>query len=124
MNEFVKRVFSLRIRRRRRYRLKGGVYVVLNTSSGKYQIDDIGYGGLSFHYIDNGYRSSGRSFPLRIMAENQTEIVRLKGRTVDENETGELIFHKKKIRRRSIRFESMDRRQKKDLKAFIKNNKI
>ena len=122
MNEFVKRVFSMKIRRRRRFRLKGGAYVVLNASPGRYQIDDIGYGGLSFHYIDNGYRSSGRSLPLRIMAENQT--VRLNGRTVDENETGELIFHNEKIRRRSIRFETMDRRQKKDLKAFIKNNKI
>jgi len=122
MNEFVKRVFSMKIRRRRRYRLKVGACVVLNASPGRYQIDDIGYGGLSFHYIDNGYRSSGRSFPLRIMGDNQT--VRLNGRTVDENETGELIFHNKKIRRRGIRFETRDRRQKKDLKTFIKNNKI
>ena len=98
--------------------------MVLNASPGRYQIDDIGYGGLSFHYVDDGYRSSGKPFAIKVMAENQTVPIRLEGRTVDENEIGELIFHKEKIKRRSIRFESMDRKQKKDLRAFIKKNKI
>ena len=123
MSEFIKRVFSLRIRRRRRYRAKSGAYVILSAHPGKYQIDDIGFGGLSFHYIDNGYRPKRGSFDLRVTAEDQPSTIQLVGRTVHECETGELIFQKEKIKRRSIRFESLSRKQKKDLKAFIKNNR-
>ena len=123
MSEFIKRFFSLRIRRRRRYRVKKGVYVVLSAQPGKYQIDDIGFGGLSFHYMDNGFRPKRGEYDLSVISENQPSAIHLVGRTVDESEIGELIFHNEKIRRRSIRFESVSRKQKKDLKFFIKNNR-
>ena len=123
MNALIKRLLFLKIRRRRRYRLKGGAYVVVGAHAGKFEIDEIGVGGLSFHYIDNGFRSRGGEYDLRVVGENRQETIRLVGRTVDESETGELIFRNAKIKRRSVRFESLDRRQKSHLKLFIKNNK-
>jgi hypothetical protein len=123
MNTFIKRLLFLKIRRRRRYRLKDGAYVVVGAHAGKFEIDEIGSGGLSFHYIDNGFRSKGGEYDLRVVTENQQDTIRLIGRTVNESETGELIFRKAKIKRRSVRFESLDRQQKSDLKLFIKKNK-
>ena len=123
MNTLIKRLLFLKVRRRRRYRLKGGAYVVIGGHTGKFEIDEIGVGGLSFHYIDNGFRSKGGEYDLRVVGEKQQQTIRLIGRTVDESETGELIFRNAKIKRRSIRFESLDSRQKIDLKLFIKNNK-
>ena len=107
MSEFIKRFFSLKIRRRRRYRVKNGAYVILSAHPGKYQIDDIGFGGLSFHYMDNGFRPKVGEYDLRVISENQPNTIQLIGRTVDDSETGELIFQKEKIKRRSIRFESV-----------------
>ncbi len=121
MSAMLKRVFSLKIRRRRRYRVRTGAYVIISAGIGKYQIDDISSRGLSFHYIDNGWRTKSGSYDLKVVAENQPFSIHLVGRTVDESETGELIFQKEKIRRRSVRFESMNRKQKKDLRTFIKN---
>lgn len=122
MNQLIKRVFSLKIRRRRRYKLRNGAYVVLSNSPGRYEIEEIGYGGLSFHYIDNGRKTNNGSQNIKIVSENHPYTVHLAGRIVSENETGELIFEKKKIKRRSIRFDKMNNQTKVELGAFIKNN--
>lgn len=122
MNKLIKRVFSLKIRRRRRYRLRNGAYVVLSNFPGRYEIEDIGYGGLSFHCIDNGLKTKNGSQNIKIVAENHPHAVHLVGRIVSENETGELIFEKQKIKRRSIRFDQMNNQTKVELEAFIKNN--
>lgn len=122
MNEYIKRIFSLKIRRRRRYRVKSGAYVILSNSSGKYQIDDIGYGGLSFHCVDNGLKSKESTQQIKIVTENQDQALVLGGRIVAESETGELIFEKKRIKRRSIQFDRMSTQHKKDLENFIRNN--
>ncbi len=119
MSSFLKRVFCLKIRRRRRWRAGNGLYVVLNRSASKFQIDDIGMGGLSFHYIETGLQSRNGSYDLKIVSENQPTAVEIEGKTVAENETGELIFQKKRIKRRSIRFERVNRRQRRELKALL-----
>lgn len=119
MDSILKRFLGLKIRRRRRWRAGNGLYVVLNRSAGKYQIDDIGMGGLSFHYIDTGLQSKNGSYGLKIVSEHQSASVELEGRIVAERDTGELIFQKKKIKRRSVRFERVNRQQRRELKAFL-----
>ena len=122
MNKYLKRIFSLKLRRRRRYRVKHGAYVMLSNFPGKYQIDDIGFGGLSFHCIDNGQKTQNTHQELKIIADNQPQTVYLVGKVVAESETGELIFEKKKIKRRCIQFDRLSSQNKKALLAFIKNN--
>lgn len=122
MFELIKRVISLKIRKRRRYRLRKGAYVVLSSSPGRYQIDDIGIGGLSFHFIDNGFKPKNASQEIKIAAESQSNAIHLAGKIVADSEIGELIFQRQKIVRRSICFDRMPHQTRKELEYFIKNN--
>ncbi len=122
MKRYLKRILSFKLRRRRRYRVKDGAYVMLSNFPGKYQIDDIGFGGLSFHCIDNGQKPQSTHQEMKIIADNQPESVYLVGKVVAESETGELIFEKKKIKRRCIQFDRLNNQNKKALQDFIKNN--
>ncbi len=122
MKRYLKRILSFKLRRRRRYRVKDGAYVMLSNFPGKYQIDDIGFGGLSFHCIDNGHKPQSTHQEMKIVADNQPESVYVVGKVVAESETGELIFEKKKIKRRCIQFDRLNSQNKKALQDFIKNN--
>ena len=122
MFRYLKRILSLKLRRRRRYRVKDGAYVMLSNLPGKYQIDDIGFGGLSFHCIDNGHKTQSSHQEMKIIADNQPLTVYLVGKVVSESETGELIFEKKKIKRRCIQFDRLNSQNKKALQDFIRNN--
>lgn len=122
MNNYFKRIFSFKIRRRRRYRVKTGAYVMLSSIPGKYQIDDIGFGGLSFHCIDSGQKSHSTQQEMKIIADHHPQTVYLVGKVVGESETGELIFEQKKIKRRCIQFARLNSQNKKALQNFIKNN--
>ena len=119
LSSIIKRLLRLKIRRRRRRRAGKGLYVVVNRTAGRYQIDDIGMGGLSFHYVDSGLQPSSGSYDLRIVSDNQHLAVEVEGKIVAENETGELVFQRKRIKRRSIRFERVNRQQRIDLKALL-----
>ncbi len=122
MNRYLKRILSLKLRRWRRYRVKDGAYVVLSNFPGKYQIDDIGFGGLSFHCIDTGLKTQNTHQEMKIIADKQPQTVYLVGKVVAESETGELIFENKKIKRRCIQFDRLNHQSKKALQDFIKNN--
>lgn len=122
MNRVLKRILSLKVRRRRRYRVKDGAYVMLSNFPGKYQIDDIGFGGLSFHCVDTGLQPHASHQEMKIVTDHQPQTVYLVGKVVAESETGELIFEKKKIKRRCIQFDRLNSRSKKALQDFIKNN--
>ena len=119
MSSILKRFIGMKIRRRRRWRAGNGIYVKLSHTIGKFQIDDIGMGGLSFHYIDTGLPSRNVTHDLKILSENQPAVIELEGRVVAENDTGELIFQKKKIKRRSVRFERLNSEQRQQLKVLI-----
>ena len=123
MARYLKRLFLLQMRRRRRYRVRNGLYVVLDSYPGRHQVDDISSGGLSFYYVDNGLRPKSGAYGLRVMSEQHRLAVELAGKTISDRETGELIFQNQKIKRRSIRFEHMNRRQKQELKDLIKLSK-
>ena len=120
MNIDFKRVFSLRLRRRIRRRAKDGLFVVFENTPGKHQIDDISSGGLSYHYIDGGMRPKNGAYALRVISGNRDQTVRLTGKIISDRETGELVAHNQKIKRRSVRFEPMNNHQKKVLKDIIK----
>ncbi len=120
MTNYLKRLLLLQMRRRRRYQSNGGLYVVLDSCPGKHIVDDISSGGLSYYYIDNGLRPKSGAYGLKILSEAHRLAVDLAGITISDRETGELIFQNQKIKRRSIRFERMNRRQKKELKDLIK----
>ncbi len=122
MKRYLKRILTFKLRRRRRYRAKAGAYVMLSNFPGKYQIDDIGFGGLSFHYIDNGMKTQDSHQEMKIAADHQSQTVYVVGKVVAESETGELIFEKKKIKRRSIQFDRLSSQNKKALHSFIRNN--
>ncbi|MEJ2156048.1 MAG: hypothetical protein P8X96_11980 [Desulfobacteraceae bacterium] len=122
MNRYLKRILTFKLRRRRRYRVKHGAYVMLSNIPGKYQIDDIGFGGLSFHCVDNGLKPYPTHQDMRIIAANQSQTVNIVGKVVAESETGELIFEKKTIKRRCIQFDRLNSQNKKALQNFIKNN--
>lgn len=120
MANYLRRLLLLQMRRRRRFRPIGALYVIVDSYPGKHQVDDISSGGLSYHYVDNGLRPKKGSYGLRVLSERYRLAVELAGKTISDRETGELIFQNQKIKRRSIRFEHMNRRQKKELKDLIK----
>ena len=122
MKQLLKRVLAFKVRKKRRFRVKAGAYVLLSNAPGRYQIEDIGAGGLSFHYIDNGLKTRNASQQLKIIADNQPVAVHLAGRIVSESDIGELIFERQKIKRRSIQFDRMNSQTKHDLDVFIKQN--
>jgi hypothetical protein len=118
----IKRFLSLRLRKRIRRRAKNGLYVILGSSPGKHQIDDISSKGLSYYYIDAGYRPKNGVYALKVVSNNEPVSVILNGRTVCDRETGELVSENQKIMRRSIQFEPMNDSQKKSLKEIIKSH--
>jgi hypothetical protein len=123
MANYLKRLLLLQMRRKRRYRANGGLYVILDSCPGKHIVDDISSGGLSYYYIDNGLRPKSGLFGLKILSETHRLTVDLAGKTISDRETGELIFQNQKIKRRSIQFERMNGRQKKELRDLIKINR-
>lgn len=120
----IKRFLSLRVRKKIRRRAKNGLFVILESAPGKHQINDISCGGLSYHYIDTGYRSKSGAYKLRVVSGNTPESVRLVGQTICDLETGELVAQNQKIKRRSIQFKRMSNHQKKILKGLIKTHTI
>lgn len=120
MAGYLKRLLLLQMRWRRRYRASNGLYVILDSYPGRHQVDDISSGGLSYYYADNGLLPKSGRYGLRVMLESHRLAVELAGKTICDRETGELIFQNQKIKRRSIRFERMNPRQKKELQDLIK----
>lgn len=123
MDSMFKRLLLLNIRKRRRWRGKGNIYAVVH-GYGKHEVDNIGLGGLSFHYSDGDMPTGKGAYGLSIRTRaNASAGVKIKGRTVCDQEVGELVFQNKKIKRCSVRFEPMNKEQKKALKSIIKNKR-
>ncbi len=125
MEELFKRLLTLRVRKKRRFKVKKGLSVVLSgaTHIGRNRINDIGMGGLSFYYTDEGGSVSNNSKPqnLSVIPDGQPAIVHIPCRTVCDDETGELIFPNQRVKRRSVKFGRMSDYQKKQMKGLIKD---
>lgn len=98
--------------------------MILESVPGKHQIDDISYGGLSYYYIDTGYRPVSSAYKLRVVSGNTADSVKLIGKTICDRETGELVAQNQKIKRRSVQFKHLNSRQKKALRGIIKSYTI
>ena len=68
MKEIFKRILSMGLRKSKRYKAKDDVYVKLEKSFQKNQIDDISMRGLSFYYVENGYAIGKGSRYLKLKA--------------------------------------------------------
>ena len=120
MDRLLKRLLLLEVRKRRRWRSQGGIYAVVS-GYGRHEVDNIGFGGLSLHYTEGGLPKGKGAFGMSIRSNNKSSAaVKLKGRTVSDEEVGELVFQNKKIKRCSVRFEPLNSDQKKALKKIIK----
>lgn len=124
MEEFLKRLLTLRVRKKRRFKVKKGVSVVVSgvTSVGRKRIDDIGMGGLSFYYTENGNSSgnSSKAQNLSVIPKGRPTIAHIPYRTVCDGETGELIFPNQRVKRRSVKFGRLSEYQKKQMRELIK----
>lgn len=123
MSGLLKRLLLLEVRKRRRWRSLGSIYAVVS-GYGRHEVDDISFGGLSFHYTEGGLPKGKGAYGLSIRGHNHaSEMVRVKGRTVSDEEVGELVFQNKKIKCCRVRFEPLNSDQKKALKSIIKSHR-
>lgn len=123
MSSILRRLLLLEVRKRRRWRTQGNIYAVVS-GYGKHEVDNIGFGGLSFFYTEGEMPSGPGAFGLRLRSHlNPSETVKVKGRTVADKEVGELVFQNKKIKRCSVRFEPLSSDQKKGIKSLIKSDR-
>jgi hypothetical protein len=120
MVPFLKRLFSLRVRKQRRYKVMEGVFVVYEQSPSKNQVDSISLGGLSFYYVDSGMRIDKGSHELSVFTNNHLHVGNVPFKAVSDVETGELIFRGKKIKRQGVRFKHLSSPQKNQLKEIIR----
>jgi hypothetical protein len=119
MTSFLTRLLTLKVRKRRRYKAKDGIFVVYEQSLSKNQIDTISMGGLSFYYIDNGIRIDKGSYELALFSKDRMHIGKVPFRTVSDVETGEILFRNKKIKRQSVHFKDLSAPQRNQLKQVI-----
>lgn len=119
MVTILKRILTLGFRRRKRLKVKDGVFVLYDQNISKNQVADISMGGLSFHYVDEGRRINTGSYALSLIKHGRLFLGKVPFKTVSDKEIGELIFHNKKVKRQSVRFERLSSLQTKRLKAII-----
>ena len=122
MDIFLRRLLTLRIRRKRRFRVRKGLSVVLGSavSAGKIQVYDISMGGLSFFYTDLGYKIKKRSQNVTVIPDGSPTVVRVACRTVGDAETGKFIFPSQHVKRHCLKFERLSARQKKQVRQLIR----
>ena len=98
--------------------------MILENLPGRHQIDDISLNGLSYHYIGNSYLPKSGTFALLILTKDKSLSLILNGRNISDNETGSMVSTNKMIRRRSIRFENVNKLQKKAIKRIIRKYSV
>jgi hypothetical protein len=124
LKNIFKRILSMGLRKSKRYKTKDGVYVKLEKSFKKNQIDDISLSGLSFYYVENGYAvgKGSRYLTLQSGADPIVEPIRFK--LASDTNVGESVLPNNKIRRMSLHFEGLTFRQKRQLKNLIKRHTV
>ena len=124
MKRFFKRVLSIGLRKSRRYKVKTDVYVKLENSFQKNQIDDISLSGLSFYYNENGHAIGKRSRYLKLQAGDCHTVEPIQFEVASDTNVGESILPKHKIRRLSLQFKGLTFRQRRQLKNLIKHHSL
>ena len=122
MYRFLKRLLTLKIRKRRRFAAKEGVYVVMENTFLKNQVDNISMGGLAFNYEDHGYKFGKGSHELKVIANKNIVLDRVPFKRVSDFPVGEVLYPYRKVKRFSVQFESLTSAQKAQLRYFLQNN--
>ena len=122
MHKIIKRCLTLSLRKRRRFRVKDGIYAVQGRylSSGKNQVNDISMGGLSFYYIESGHRIGHDQQTVTLLTDRPNSAIQVPCRIVCDNSTGELIFSNQSVKRRCVKFGRLSAEQKKQIKELIR----
>ncbi len=124
MENLLKIIFRSKHRKYRRYKVRGGLTVVLDPESPNGdEILDIGMGGLTFNYVDRGEPLEEKS-KIDIYVDNELYLEKLKVKLVSNIEVGDISLSSKNIRRISVQFLSLTPVQEFDLKAVIKSHGI
>ena len=100
------------------------MFVTLERSFQKNQIDDISMSGLSFYYVENGYAIGKGSRYLKLQAGERHIVNRIRFTVASDTNVGESMLQKSKIRRLSLHFEGLTFRQKRQIKNLIRRNAI
>ncbi|MEW6670612.1 MAG: PilZ domain-containing protein [Thermodesulfobacteriota bacterium] len=124
MKHFLKRVFTLKHRKHKRYHVQEGLTVAIEPESfpGD-QIVNIGLGGLTFNRVDRGQPLSDR-FMIDLLLDGKLYLEKLKVKLVSNIEVGDISYSSKNIRRISVQFVNLTPVQEFDVKALIKSHGI
>ena len=112
-------------RKHKRYKAVDGAFAAISPNSHKIgQILDIGMGGLSFKYIDNGKTSHDMEAEERIFLSSMGFYVGdLPFKTISDYPVDDApSFNGMKIRRRHIQFTDLSFKQLFDLDCYLRNN--
>ena len=121
---FLKRLLTLKFRKRKRFHAKDGVFVMMENSARMNQIQNISMGGLAFDYEDNGYLLGKRSYELKVLSDQNLKLDHIPFKKISDFPVGEVLYPYRKIKRQSVQFEGLTSSQKAQLRYFIKNNTI
>ena len=121
MFERIGRFLAFKFRKRRRYRAKSGLYAVFENNVIGNQIGDIGMGGLSYYYIDNGSKPKKDEYGLTLISGNRHQKVHVSCKTVCDLEAGQMVSQNRCIKRRCVSFQRLNRQQKQKLRNIIRD---
>jgi len=121
---FLKRLFTLRFRKRPRFHARDGVFVLMENSVKMNQVQNISMGGLAFDYEDTGYLVGKGSYELKVLADKNIKLDRIPFKKVSDFPVGEVLYPYRKIKRQTVQFAGLSNSQKTQLRYFIKNNTI
>lgn len=109
----------LGLRKSKRYKAKNDVYIRLENSMRKFQIDDISQHGVSFFYAENGRAVGKGSRTLTIHAGNSHSVEGIRFSVASDTYAGESTLPNSRIKRLSLHFEGLSFNQKSRLKNLI-----
>lgn len=118
--QFIKRMLTFRLRKKRRFKAREGLYIFLGNSLTPNQVYDINMRGLSYYYVDQGINPGKGSRQLTLVTRNNLLVAKLPYETVSDFESAEIMFQNKRIKRRSVRFGKLSFSQKSKLKDTLK----
>ena len=124
MKTILKRILLGGLRKNKRYKAKEDVYVKLEKSFRKNQVDDISLSGLSFYYVENGHAIGKGSRYLKLQAGKCHTVEPIRFQVASDTNVGESRLPNNKIRRLSLHFEGLTFRQKRQLKNLIKHHSV
>ena len=124
MKNFLTRLFSLKLRKHKRYQVQEGLTVVFEPRSfpGD-EVVNIGLGGLTFNWVDRG-KPLPEKFQIDLLLDGKIYLEELKVKLVLNVEMGDISYSSKNIRRINVQFLNRTPVQEFDLKTPIKSHGI